>query len=123
MGHMGEVGAGPAGPELIGSVIAMDYMDGVDSDEMLLSPEDVMLEYEDYDPDYFAGFEDGMGGGGLSPFSFQEILEHCLEPTVRDGLGHVGKVIVWCVVFRILTQSHTGTTKVPSRSAHLASVV
>ena len=50
----------------------------------------------------------GDGGGGLAPFSFEDILKHCLEPTVKDGLQHVGKVILWCVVFRIITQSNTG---------------
>ena len=45
------------------------------------------------------------GQTGLAPFTFSEILEHCLEPTLRDGLVHVGKLIFWCIAFRILTQS------------------
>jgi len=46
-----------------------------------------------------------VGQTGLSPFSFSEILEHCLEPTIRDGAAHIGKLIFWCIVFRILTQA------------------
>ena len=48
--------------------------------------------------------EDDMGGG-LAPFSVSEIMEHCIEPTVTDGLKHMGKIIVWCLLFRIVTQT------------------
>ena len=48
--------------------------------------------------------EDEMGGG-LAPFSVSEIMEHCIEPTVTDGLKHMGKIIVWCLLFRIVTQT------------------
>ena len=48
-------------------------------------------------------FEDD--GGGLAPFSVAEILEHCIEPTVTDGLRHMGKIIVWCLLFRLVTQT------------------
>ena len=44
-------------------------------------------------------------GGGLAPFSVSEIMEHCIEPTVTDGLKHMGKIIVWCLLFRIVTQT------------------
>ena len=43
-------------------------------------------------------------GGGLAPFSVSEIMEHCIEPTVSDGLKHMGKIIVWCLLFRIVVQ-------------------
>ena len=56
--------------------------------------------------------EDDMGGG-LAPFSVSEIMEHCIEPTVTDGLKHMGKIIVWCLLFRIVTQ----TVEVCVRSA------
>lgn len=105
----------------------MEYEDagGYEDEEEILSPEDIMLEYEDYDPEFYTDLGPmmgGDGGGGLAPFSFEDILKHCLEPTVKDGLQHVGKVILWCVVFRIITQSNTGNGP-PSRNAHLASVL
>jgi len=46
-----------------------------------------------------------MDNHGVSPFSFAEILEHCIEPTVKDAFSHIGKLIFWCMIFRILTQS------------------
>lgn len=58
-------------------------------------------------------------GGGLAPFSVSEILEHCIEPTLTDGIKHMGKIIVWCMVFRTVTQTST----IPSWLRHLASVV
>jgi len=58
-------------------------------------------------------------GGGLAPFSVSEILEHCIEPTLTDGMKHMGKIIVWCIVFRTVTQ----TSSVPSWLHHLASMV
>lgn len=57
--------------------------------------------------------------GGLAPFSVSEILEHCIEPTLTDGIKHMGKIIVWCIVFRTVTQ----TSSVPSWLHHLASMV
>jgi len=62
--------------------------------------------------------EDDMGGG-LAPFSVSEIMEHCIEPTVTDGLKHMGKIIVWCLLFRIVTQ----TVEVVPWLCHAASVV
>lgn len=50
-------------------------------------------------------YEDVLNGNMLSPFSFGEILEHCIEPTLQDGLKHIGKLILWCVIFRVLSQS------------------
>jgi len=91
-------------------------------------------EYEEYtdeeyaEPDiyvdrYYPGMdmeEDEMEmGGGLAPFSVSEILEHCIEPTLTDGLKHMGKIIAWCLIFRMATQ----TTKVVPWLGHAASVV
>ena len=108
----------------------MNYIpDDIDPED-IASPEEMMFEYEHYDPDFEDhDYEDdymgdhGGGLGGLSPFSFQEIMEHCLEPTVRDGLAHVGKVVVWCVIFRVITQSTTSASAKISRNAHLVSIV
>ena len=62
------------------------------------------VEYDDVEQEFYGRV---AGQTGMAPFSFAEILEHCLEPTLRDGLAHVGKLVFWCVVFRILTQSGT----------------
>ena len=37
-------------------------------------------------------YESADGEEGLSPFSLTEILEHCIQPTVTDGLGYMSKV-------------------------------
>jgi len=90
-------------------------------------------EYEEYteeemaEPDFYVDrFYPGMeleeemeGGGGLAPFSVAEILEHCIEPTLTDGMKHMGKIIAWCLVFRLATQ----TTRVVPWLGHAASVV
>merc|ERR1711936_280447 len=74
---------------------------------------------------YYPGMEmdedeiEDFGGGGLAPFSISEILEHCIEPTLTDGLKHMGKIIAWCFVFRMASQ----TTKVVPWLGHAASVV
>ena len=84
------------------------------------SPEELMYEYEHYEP----GFDDydyDDGKSGLTPFTFNQILEHCIEPTVKDGLKHVGKAIIWCVLFRLTTQSGSGNGPI-SWTAHLFSV-
>ena len=44
--------------------------------------EDFEYDYEDFAP---------------IPYSFNEILENCLLPTLEQGLKHVGPVIIWCV--------------------------
>merc|ERR1719309_1176174 len=58
-------------------------------------------------------------GGGLAPFTISEILEHCIEPTLTDGVKHMGKIIVWCLIFRMASQ----TTRVVPWLGHAASVV
>merc|ERR1711936_862667 len=74
---------------------------------------------------YYPGMEmdedeiEDFGGGGLAPFSISEILEHCIEPTLTDGLKHMGKIIAWCFIFRLATQ----TTRVVPWLGHAASVV
>ena len=66
-------------------------------------------EYEEYtdeelaEPDFYVDrFYPGMDleedememGGGLAPFSVSEILEHCIEPTLTDGMKHMGNIII-----------------------------
>jgi len=94
-------------------------------------------EYDDYpeeeyaEPDFYVdrfypgpdmdADEDEMQvvGGGLAPFTISEILEHCIEPTLTDGVKHMGKIIVWCLIFRMASQ----TTRVVPWLGHAASVV
>ena len=54
-----------------------------------LAPEDMMTDEEVDDPYY----------------SMDEIVEHCIKPTVADALAHVGKLLFWCLVFRMATQT------------------
>lgn len=85
--------------------------------------EEELAEPDFYVDRYFSDMMDmedsGMGEGGLAPFSVSEILEHCIEPTLTDGLKHMGKIIVWCVIFRTVTQ----VSRVPAWLCHLTSVV
>jgi len=114
----------------------------------VVSMGDVLLSgYHDYDyteeelaePDFYVDQFYGGGmdqeesdddlGGGLAPFSVSEILEHCIEPTVTDGLKHMGKIIVWCLLFRLTTQtvqipaSLRGTHQVVPWLSHVASIL
>ena len=86
------------------------------------SGEEELAEPDFYVDRFFSDFEmeeyEGEDGG-LAPFSMSEILEHCIEPTLTDGIKHMGKIIVWCLVFRTLTQ----TSSVPSWLQHLASII
>jgi len=40
-----------------------------------------------------------------SAMSLSEVLEHCVIPTAESGTAHVGKVIAWCIIFRLTTQT------------------
>jgi len=60
-----------------------------------------------------------LHGGGLAPFSISEILEHCIEPTVTDGFKHMSKILIWSLIFRLITQ----TTSTPLWTKHAASIV
>ena len=73
--------------------------------------ESELLEPEDYVDQYYHHVDHMMDqeglddlDNGLSPFTMSEILHHCIEPTLSDGLKHTGKIIVWCIIFRIVTQ-------------------
>ncbi|XP_023705139.1 protein-serine O-palmitoleoyltransferase porcupine isoform X2 [Cryptotermes secundus] len=46
-----------------------------------------------------------------------ELLELCIEPTVRDGFSHVGKLLLWCFLFRASTQIVT----IPTLVCHILS--
>ena len=85
-----------------GFPVYQDYSDG----DYEFSEEE-LAEPDFYVDRYFQNMEvddDMEMGGGLTPFSVSEILEHCIEPTLTDGLKHMGKIIIWCVIFRVVTQ-------------------
>ena len=69
-----------------------------DGDYLQLTEEELELLYQD-DYDYPGG------GAAGSSSSFADILEQCIEPTVRDAFLHIGKLLFWCLIFRIATQS------------------
>jgi len=98
-----------------GFPVYQDYSE-YDSGEEELAEPDFYVDrfFSDFEMEEYEG-EDG----GLAPFSMSEILEHCIEPTLTDGIKHMGKIIVWCLVFRTLTQ----TSSVPSWLQHLASII
>ena len=98
-----------------GFAVYQDYSEYDLGEEELAEPDFYVdrffsnLDLEDYEGD----------DGGLAPFSVSEILEHCIEPTLTDGIKHMGKIVVWCLVFRTVTQ----TSSVPSWLHHLASMI
>ena len=58
-----------------------------------------------YDDAYVPGanlwYEEEEADEGVK---ISELLELCIEPTVRDGFSHVGKLLMWCLLFRASTQ-------------------
>ena len=93
--------------------------------DIYAKPIDEEVDYHDY----YAGddhMEDVFNGDGFAPFSLTQIYEHCLVPTVLDAVRHVGKLVFWCVMFRILTQAGNRATGgiggMPMWTSHLASI-
>jgi len=100
-----------------GFPVFQDYGDG----DYEFSEEE-LAEPDFYVDRYFQNMElddDMEMGGGLTPFSVSEILEHCIEPTLTDGLKHMGKIIIWCVIFRVITQ----LSSVPDWLCHITSML
>ena len=56
-------------------------------------PEEEMFEYD---------YEDFLQS--QMPPSFNEIFQSCILPTIEQANGHIGKLIVCCIIFRISTQ-------------------
>ena len=89
------------------------------------------LEEEDYH-EYYQGdingdMEDYFDGDDLDPsLTLKQIYEHCLKPHLLDGIRHVGKLVFWCIMFRILTQAGNRATGgiggMPLWTSHLASI-
>jgi len=68
---------------------------------------------------YSQEYENILEEGGLAPFSLTEIIQHCIQPTVTDGVKHMGKILLWSLIFRLLTQ----TVSTPNWTKHAASIV
>ena len=66
--------------------------------------------------DYYAGgdsnddMEDVFNGDGFAPFTLTQIYENCLVPNLLDAIRHVGKLVFWCIMFRVLTQAGNRAT-------------
>ena len=102
---MASKGSLPEADPTIPSNFKMEFFE----DSNLEPPPDFVDEFEDtYAPleeevDY--DYEEFYNSQMMAPFTLEEILHHCIEPTLSDGFRHVGKIIIWCIIFRILTQS------------------
>lgn len=64
-----------------------------------------------YEDDEFGGMDEYVERG------FWEEIDMCMLPTVRDGFSQVGNLLLWCLIFRITTQ----TVAVPSGVGHAIS--
>ena len=70
-------------------------------------------EYQDYyysDHDGAMDQNVGFGEDGFAPFTLTQIYEHCLIPNLLDAIRHVGKLLFWCIMFRVLTQAGNRAT-------------
>lgn len=64
------------------------FDDDIIYDDFSMSPTNLWYEEEDID----------------ETVKVTELLELCVEPTIRDGFSHAGKLLLWCFLFRITTQ-------------------
>ena len=73
----------------------LDYADGVDLEEgeYEYSKEPEPEDY-DYDTEELQFNDDGL--------TLQETIDHCVVPTTNDAIGHVGRLLFWCFVLRII---------------------
>ncbi len=95
--------------ERVPPLVDFDYYDG---DARLNRPPEWLTEYyEDHFPEPVDfDFEEGdvedevlMKAFGTAQ-SVEEILEHCVQPTVSTVAEYVGVLLVWCIAFRMVTQ-------------------
>ena len=94
--------------------------------DLYAKPLEEMDYQEYYDGETDSDMEGGFTGDGfMAPFSLAYIYEHCLIPNMLDAFRHVGKLVLWCVMFRILTQAGNRATGgiggMPLWTSHLAS--
>ena len=88
----------------LGSTIMADY-------DYEFSPEGEEDFYPDFYPDNYA-LEDEDNKlspwneqEGLPPMSIYQLYHSCIYPTISDGLNHVFKVVAWCIIYRLTTQT------------------
>ncbi|KAF0299135.1 Protein-serine O-palmitoleoyltransferase porcupine [Amphibalanus amphitrite] len=91
----------------------LDYADGVELEEgeYEYSKEREPEDY-DYDTEELQFNDDGL--------TLQETVDHCVVPTANDAIAHVGKLLFWCFVLRIVVALCCGRAP---RVAHLASAL
>lgn len=74
--------------------------------------DDIPPVYEDlYVPATHLWYEEDDGTDSVK---VSELIELCIEPTLRDGLNHIAKLLLWCFLFRASTQ----WVKVPALVCH-----
>ncbi|XP_063219635.1 protein-serine O-palmitoleoyltransferase porcupine isoform X5 [Bacillus rossius redtenbacheri] len=52
-------------------------------------------------------------------FDIRELFELCVKPTSMDAFDHIGILLMWCLIFRLATQ----TVKIPDAVCHMTSAV
>ena len=73
----------------------LDYADGMELDEGEYEySQDQEQEDYDYDTEELQFNDDGL--------TLQETIDHCVLPTTNDAIGHIGKLLFWCFVLRII---------------------
>ena len=92
-----------------------------------IDEEDYHDYYHDQDLEGHHNMDDVFyGGDGFGMETLTQIYEHCLIPTLMDAIRHVGKLVFWCIMFRILTQAGNratgGVGGMPMWTSHLASI-
>eukprot|EP00096_Caligus_rogercresseyi_P004079 TRINITY_DN18215_c0_g1_i1.p1 TRINITY_DN18215_c0_g1~~TRINITY_DN18215_c0_g1_i1.p1 ORF type:complete len:530 (-),score=109.98 TRINITY_DN18215_c0_g1_i1:55-1644(-) len=91
----------------------------VEIEEEYLSPMDYVDE-EDFIRQGFDPGQEEFGGEEMErSMDFSEMMEYCVVPTSKDAIGHVGKVLFWAIVFRILSQNG----KTPPWAFHVLSSI
>ena len=73
--------------------------------DIYAKPIEEEVDYHDY---YADG--DSNDGDEFAPFTLTQIYEHCLVPNILDAIRHVGKLVFWCIMFRVLTQAGNRAT-------------
>ena len=68
-----------------------DYADG---EELDWGDYDYGGYQQDYDTEQMQFDDKGL--------TVQETINHCVVPTTNDAIAHIGKLLFWCFVLRII---------------------
>ena len=41
----------------------------------------------------------------IPPMTAQQLLLSCVQPTLKDGFSHLSRVLAWCIIYRLTTQT------------------